>query len=154
MPAVLALLGPLALLIAVGACGTSEEEQAADAESLEAAIRDYLPRLAEAYANGDASVLEGVAAPKEIARVQKQIDELAGAGRVLDPEFRGLEVEKFEVWGYANAFVNTVEIWDIRSYTTGARQQIGESLGETNRVKYQLKRDDDQWLVLYRTKSD
>lgn len=149
-PALVALVA----FAGLAACGPSEEEQAADSKALEATIREYLPRLAEAYSSGDAEVLEGIAAPKEVARVQKQIDELAGRGRILEPEFRELKLEKFEVWGYANAFVNTVEIWDIRSYSTGGHQQIGESIGESNRVKYQLKRDGDQWLVLYRTKSD
>jgi hypothetical protein len=65
-----------------------------------------------------------------------------------------LTLEKVDVWGYANAFVNTVEIWNLRSYATGSHELVGEELAQSNRVKYQFKRDDDEWLVLYRTISD
>ena len=149
---------PLVLvsLLAAGfvGCGGAEEQQAADWESIEQALEAYLPKLAEAYAGGDASVLEGLAAPKEVARIDKRIDELEAAGRTLEPEFLDLTVEKVDVWGYANAFVNTVEIWNIRSYATGTHALVGEDLAKSNRVKYQFKREGDQWMVLYRTISD
>ena len=148
----IALTG-VALAALIG-CGGSETKEAADWESLEAALRAYLPRLGEAYASGDVAVLEGFAAPKEMARISKRIDELYAQGRTLEPEFLELEVEKVDVWGYANAFVNTVEIWNIRSYATGTHALVGEDLDKSNRVKYQFKREGDQWLVLYRTISD
>jgi len=142
------------LVVALAGCGGAEKREAADTSSIEAALREYLPKLAEAYAGADASVLEGLAAPKEMARIGKRIDELQAQGRTLEPEFLELEVEKVDVWGYANAFVNTVEIWDIRSYATGTHQEVGKDLGKSNRVKYQFKREGDRWLVLYRTISD
>ena len=142
------------LLLSVASCGNPEERQAEDLDGIEETLRAYLPKLGEAYKSGDASVLEGMAAPKEIARISKRIDELWAAGRTLEPEFLELEVEKVDVWGYANAFVNTVEIWNIRSYATGTHQEVGKDLGKSNRVKYQFKREGDQWLVLYRTISD
>ena len=149
-------VAPLLVLTLAGlvACGPSEKQQAADWEGLEAALEEYLPRLGEAYTGGDSSVLEGLAASKELARVQKRIDEFAALGRVLEPEFLDLTVEKVDVWGYANAFVNTVETWNLRSYTIGGHDLVGEELGQTHRVKYQFKREGDDWLVLYRTISD
>ncbi len=147
---------PLVALLcaALLGCGSSESKQEADWESLEAALRAYLPKLGEAYAAGDVAHLEGLAAPKEMARIAKRIDELYAQGRTLEPEFLELTVEKVDVWGYANAFVNTVEIWNIRSYATGSHALVGEDLEKSNRVKYQFKREGDQWLVLYRTISD
>ena len=142
----------LAALVACG--GGGETKEAADWKSIEATLRAYLPKLAEAYASGDASGLEGLAAPTEIARIGKRIDELYGLGRTLEPEFLELTVEKVDVWGYANAFVNTVEIWNIRSYATGTKALVGEDLGKSERVKYQFKREGDEWLVLYRTIAD
>ncbi len=146
-------------------CGSAEEKEQADAEGIESLLRSYLPKLGEAYAGGNVDVLEGVAATKEMARIAKRIDELYAQGRTLEPElyaqgrtlepeFLELTVEKVDVWGYANAFVNTVEVWNIRSYATGSHGLVGEDLGKSNRVKYQLKREGDQWLVLYRTISD
>jgi hypothetical protein len=149
-----ALVLGLLLLAVAGACSSAEEQEAADWDGVENALEEYLPRLAEAYTSGDVSVLEGLAAPKEMARVAKRIDEFAALGRVLEPEFVELKVEKVDVWGYANAFVNTVEIWDLRSYATGSHEIVGEELAQSNRVKYQFKREGDQWLVLYRTISD
>ncbi len=141
-------------LLALGGCGADESPEGVDWAELEAALQAYLPKLAEAYATGDAEVLEGLAAPKEIARINKKIEELYAQGRTLEPEFLELTVEKVDVWGYANAFVNTVEIWNIRSYATGTHAQVGEDLAKSNRVKYQFKREGDQWLILYRTISD
>ncbi len=151
-----ALAIPLAALAlaAVVACGGSESQESADTAGIEAALRAYLPKLGEAYASGDVSVLEGLAAPKEMARINKRIEELYAQGRTLEPEFLELTVEKVDVWGYANAFVNTVEIWNIRSYATGTHAVVGEDLDKSNRVKYQFKREGDEWLVLYRTISD
>ena len=146
----------IAALLLVGAtgCTSKEEQQEADWEGVEAALEEYLPKLAEAYTTGDVSLLDGLAAPKEIARVNKRIEEFMALGRTLEPEFVELTVEKVDVWGYANAFVNTVEIWNLRSYATGSHEIVGEELAQSNRVKYQFKRDDDAWLVLYRTIAD
>ena len=141
-------------LVVLGGCTSQEEQQEADWEGVQAALEEYLPRLAEAYTTGNVRVLEGLAAPKEMARVNKRIEELAALGRTLEPEFIELTLEKVDVWGYANAFVNTVEIWNLRSYATGSHELVGEELAQSNRVKYQFKRDDDEWLVLYRTISD
>ncbi len=149
-----ALATAVFLIGTLSACGSAEEKQAADLESIQAALEAYLPKLAEAYSGGNALVLTDLAAPKEIARISKRIEELEAAGRVLEPEFLELTVEKVDVWGYANAFVNTVEIWNIRSYATGTHASVGEDLAKSNRVKYQFKRDGDAWLILYRTISD
>ena len=148
---------PLALILVATTlfgCGSAEEKQAADWDSVAQALELYLPKLGEAYTTGSTSVLEGYAAPKEMARIDKRIQELIGAGRTLEPEFLELTVEKVDVWGYANAFVNTVEVWNIRSYATGTHALVGEDLAKRNRVKYQFKREGEKWLVLYRTISD
>ena len=42
-------------------------------------------------------------------------------------------------------------MWDIRTYSTGSDQLLTEQLGQRNRVKYQLKRIDGSWQVLFRT---
>jgi len=154
-PSLTASLALAALLLAIaGGCGGGKKQEEADWEDVQAALEEYLPRLAEAYTTGNARVLDGLAAPKEVARVNKRIEELQALGRSLEPEFIELSVEKVDVWGYANAFVNTVEIWNLRSYATGSHELVGEELQQSNRVKYQFKRDDDEWLVLYRTISD
>ncbi len=147
---------PLVLFLVASllGCGSAEEKEAADLESTAAALEVYLPKLGEAYKSGSVDVLEGLAAPKEMARIDKRIQELIDAGRTLEPEFLELTVEKVDVWGYANAFVNTVEVWNIRSYATGTHTLVAEDLAKSNRVKYQFKREGDQWLVLYRTISD
>jgi hypothetical protein len=54
------------------------------------------------------------------------------------------------VWNYSNAFVTSLEVWDVRSFTVGAHVLVQESLGQRSRVKYQLKRKDGSWVILYR----
>ena len=140
------------LLLAAVACGSSEKRQQVDTESIAAALELYLPRLGQAYATGDLTPLEGLAAQKEIAAVEKRISDLADQGRVLEPVFRELTIEEVKVFNYANAYVTTVEVWDLRSLSTGMRETLAEDLGQSNRVKYQLKREGDSWRVLFRAK--
>ena len=141
----------LLLLMAV-ACSSSEERQQVDTESIAAALEVYLPRLGQAYATGDLAPLEGLAAQKEIAAIAKRISDLAEQGRILEPTFRELTIEEATIFNYANAYVTTVEVWDLRSLATGSREQLAEDIGQSNRVKYQLKREGEGWRVLFRAK--
>ena len=141
------LLLALALTTGCGEAGGSEE---VDRREIEAVLRAYLPKLGEAYASRDTSILSGFAVPKEMARIQLRTDELSASGRVYEPEFKEVTVEDISVWNYSNAFVTTLEVWDVRSYTLGTRLKVNESLDQRNRVKYQVKRKDDGWVILYR----
>jgi len=140
------------LLLATFACASGEEQKQVDTAAIAAALEAYLPLLGQAYATGDLAPLEGLAAQKEIAAVEKRISELADQGRVLEPIFRELTVEDVKVFNYANAYVTTVEVWDLRSLATGSREQLAEDVGQRNRVKYQLKREGGSWKVLFRAK--
>lgn len=146
----LAAAGLAALL--VGSCGTSDQGASEeDRRSIRSSLEAYLPRLAEAYAEGRADVLEGLAAPKEVASVEKRLQDLAMEGKTLVPEFHELTLEEVTVWGYANAYATTVELWDLGLYASGTDRLIGEEVGQRTRVRYQLKREGDRWLVLYRS---
>jgi hypothetical protein len=139
-----------ALTLSVSACaepGVSEE----DRQAIEETIRAYLPKFAEAYATGDASVLDGLAAPKEVSSLQRRIRELEEEGRVIRPTPVDLTVEQVTVWGYSNAFATTLEEWDLVVLATGSERELSRDDGQQNRVRYQLQRQDDGWWVLYRT---
>lgn len=145
------LLVGIAALLSLGGCGKmtgSDPEQ--DRQQIEALLDAYLPKLAEAYATRDPMVLEGLAVPKEIATVSRLLDELTADGRLVKPTLKQMTVEDFSVWNYANAFVSTFEVWDLRVYSTGSEVLLSESLGQRNRVKYQMKREGDEWIVLFR----
>ena len=142
------------LLLLAAACISGEEQQRIDTESIAAALELYLPRLGDAYATGDLAPLEGLAAQKEVAAIAKRISDLADQGRILEPTFRELTVEEVKVFNYANAYVTTVEVWDLRSLATGSREPLAEDLGQRNRVRYQLKREGDSWKVLFRQKQE
>lgn len=134
------------------ACGpSSAERRAADRDEIEALLAEYLPELGRAYAERNAELIAPWVAPKEVARVDQRIRELYGLGSVLEPEFHRAAVEDVQVWNNSNGYVITVETWDVRRYATGSMELIGENLGETQRVRYQMKREGDGWKVLYRT---
>lgn len=142
-----ALLGGLVL----GACGgRSPEREAADRESLQEFFEEYLPRLAEAYRTGEVDVLAPYAAEKERAKISVVVRDLARGGEVLAPELASVRVEELTVWSEVNAYATTVEIWDIRTYALGSENVVREQLGQSNRVRYQLKRERRQWRVLWR----
>ena len=118
---------------------------------IETALKSYLPLLAEAYATGDLEPLRPYVAEKEISRVFKRVQDLSYQGRTLVPTFRQLTIEDVNVWNYSNAFVTTHEVWDVVVYATGSENVLAEEYEQPNRVKYQFKRDGDQWRVLFRT---
>ncbi len=146
-------LGSAALLAAallLSACGEPGQKEEVDRQEIEDVLRDYLPKLGQAYATRDTSVIESLAVPKELARIQLRTEELSESGRVYEPVFKEVTVEDVSVWNYSNAFVTTLEGWDVRSFTLGSHLPINESLGQRNRVKYQMKRKSDGWVILYR----
>ena len=139
---------PLLLIVACG-------EQATDAgdarPEIEALLLEYLPRLGEVYSENDPAPVEGLAAAREIAAIEKRLRDIRAEGRTLSPTFQSMTIEEIKVWGYANAYVTTQEVWDIRTYSTGTDQMLTEQMGQRNRVKYQLKKIDGNWMVLFRT---
>ncbi len=142
-----------ALLAVLTACGASRQERQEDLEGeIRTVLLEYLPALGEAYASADSNALLGLAADKERAAVEKRIQDLLQEGRVLHPTFKELTVEEVNDWNWANAFVTTVEVWDLRVYASGFEDgdPISQELGQRQRVQYQLKRDDGGWLVLFR----
>lgn len=133
------------------ACGG---EKRGGAEIDEAVIRSslehYLPILGLAYASGDTTPLNTYAAEREVATVAKRIKDVRVRGERLEPTFHSLTIENITAWGYANAYVTTLEVWDIRLFASHGENPVAETLEQRSRVKYQLKWEDDHWIVLYR----
>lgn len=144
------LLLSVLLLLAVVACAEDEGPSEATRTEIRELLEAYLPRLGEAYATEKAEVVDGLAAAREVAAIKKRLRDIRLEGRRLEPTFQSLSIEEIKIWGYANAYVTTNEIWDIRTFATGADTMLTEQLSERNRVKYQLKRIDGQWTVLGR----
>ena len=140
---------PLAL--SVLACSSAESEEAEARLEIEGMLGKYLPVLADAYREHDPLRLSEWVVEKEIARVHKRIEELADQGTSIHPTFHSVTVEDVRVWGNANAFVTTVEVWDLKSVAAGTGLIVQEINGQVNRVKYQLKKDEGRWRVLFRT---
>jgi hypothetical protein len=138
------------VLLLAGCDAVSPPDPEVDRQAIETVIRSYLPELAKAYATGDRTGLRGLAVDKEIATVSHKTELLANEGKVYEPELKELVIEDVKVWQYANAFATTVETWDVRSYAIGSHTLLSEVLGQKNRVKYQLKRKDEGWVILYR----
>jgi len=138
------------LLGAVWGCGSDSVASVEDEAAIRSAIEAYLPQLAEAYKRGDASVLEGFAAEKEIAGLDKRIRDMLAESREIHPTFKSVIVEDAHVWSAANAFATTLEVWDLRVMASGTDRVLSEAIDQRNRVKYQLKKVDGAWIVLFR----
>jgi hypothetical protein len=143
---------PLLLCLAtlVGACQSSAEREALDEASIASTLEEFLPVLAKAYATGEIEALRPYAAEKELARIQTLVSGLADQGRYLAPEFKSVSVEDSHLWNNSNAFVTTLEMWDVRLHALGSGELLAEEPGKSYRVKYQLKRDGESWRVLFR----
>lgn len=145
----LVLLLPLLGTVA-GSCKPTPEEKAADREEIATFLREYLPKMAEAYRTGDTESLAPYAAQKERAAIEKRVLDLAKQGQVLAPTLDSLQIEDVRTWGRVNAYVTTVEVWDLRVLAAGSDSVVRQQLGQSNRVKYQLQRDDGRWRVFWR----
>jgi hypothetical protein len=143
----------IVLVVAVGlsGCGSSEQSEEEARVDIQVLLEAYLPLLGEAYSENDAQRVAGLAAGREVSAVEKRLRDIRFEGRRLQPTFRSFSIEEIKIWGYANAYVTTNEIWDIRTFATGAETMLTEQLDQRNRVKYQLKKIDGAWTVLFRT---
>jgi hypothetical protein len=140
-----------AVLLAVSTACSAPGAQEIEKGDVQALLEEYLPKLGDAYTQANARLIEPWAVPKEVARISQRIEELEDQGQVYEPVFKSVEVVSVSPWNYSNAFVTTIEIWDVSSYTIGGSHQlVNQALGQKSRVKYQLKRQDDGWVVLYR----
>lgn len=148
---ILALLLLPALLLPAG-CGPSESQIQRAREEIRQILETYLPLMAEAYRTGDLEPLRPYVAEKEIAILRTNIHGLLGRGRVMDTELLDLTIEDFNLPQWANAYVTTVEHWRVASYTAGTNFLLGEDPRQFSRVRYQLLRRGDTWLVLSRNR--
>ena len=138
-------------------CGTSSSDakkaavDQAEQEALRARIESYAPVLAEAYSTGNIEVLREFAVERVLAQVEKRVSDLATSGMLVEPTMTDLIVEKVETFGNNFALVTTLETWDLRYYSTGvAHSLVSERLATRNRVEYQMKILDDQWMIFFR----
>ena len=139
-----------ALAFGLFGCGAAPPSEEVNQAEIQTMLEAYLPVLGQAYAERNPALLEGFAVPKEQARIQLRVDELTAQGQIYKPIFKTVTVESVSVWNYSNAYASTVEVWDVSAYTLGGDQVVNQSLDQRSRVKYQLKRKDEGWVVLYR----
>lgn len=145
------LLLAFVMLLLPGCSSEVAEISPQDRQAIRSLLESYLPLMAESYGSGRFEKLEEFAVEKEIASVRKRVNDLALGGRDLRPELLSVEVEDITVWNHSNAFVTTLEVWNLRIFATGTDTVLSEELGQRNRVKYQIKRREQGWQVLYRT---
>ena len=149
-PTVMLVLAVTLVPLPLAGCGPSAGQREADRAAIQKLLEGYLPALANAYATGKVDGLTPFAAQKEILSTQKRIDDLAQEGRALRPNFKQLTVEAIDGYQHSNAYVKTVEVWDLKVVAAGSERLISEQLDQHNRVTYQLKRTDAGWTILYR----
>lgn len=139
------------LLLALSGCSAPGAVEI-DESQVRSLLENYLPKVGEAYAEQDPKIIAPWAVPKEVARIGTRIEELEIKGQYYVPTLDSFEVVSISPWNYSNAFVTTLEIWDVTAYTMGTDREISQVMGQKSRVKYQLKRKDagDGWVVLYR----
>lgn len=149
-PVALSLTLIAVALLLVAACQDDEAQVEEERAAIESMLRTYLPKLARAYATLDAEVLRPQAVNREVASVQTRIDDLGRQGRQVRPELRSVTVEELDIERGLNAYVTTHEVWDLRVFALGTDARLSEELGQVNRVRYQLRKEDGRWQVLFR----
>jgi hypothetical protein len=142
------------MLILVLGCGGEPAGEASDEQAVRGVLDGYVDALGRAYREQDAAALTPFAVPKEVASVQRLIEEQGARGQYYDPELRSLTVEEVRPWNVSNAFATTLEVWDVRLRAIGSGTLVREATDQSQRVKYQLKRIDGEWKVLFREVQD
>lgn len=137
-------------LLVVMACSSGYEVTDEDRAQIQTMLDTYLPLLGDAYSDGDVDVLAAVAAERERARINRRIYDLRQEGRRLEAKMRTFTIEDIVIWNHANAYVTTLETWDLEVFAVGTAFRMSSAEDQPNRVKYQLKRYGDGWQVLHR----
>lgn len=147
------LLVAMAAVLVSSCGGQSEANAEADRAQIEQLLRDYLPKMGQAYETGDFAPLQGLAAEKEIAVLKKHIGDLFDQeGRLVEAELVDLQIEQIRSVSYSIALVTTLETWNLRVKPIGSEQVLSAVENQRNRVRYQLEREDDRWKVLSRNR--
>jgi len=152
LPLAVLLLAPL--LLPLAACQPSEEEVAEERDAIQAALEEYNERLSQAYAFADPSVLEGIAATREINSVRTNIARIAAEGTRIVSDLKELTIEDLNHYQASNAYVQTFEVWDIQVQAVGSDEMISRDPAQRNRVRYQVKKEDGEWTVVWRQRID
>jgi len=139
-------LGLLALLPALEGCEKLDPDPE-DRLEIEAAVRGYLERLAEAYSSLDVGKLEGSATANEIAAVQQQLRTLASSGDRVHATLLQVDVTTIQMFRVVNASVETTEVWDVTRYDVYTGHEKGRNTASVQRALLQLRRVDGTWLV-------
>ena len=153
-PRALLLLASLLPLAPLAACGPSGEEVQADREAILELLETYNERLSQAYAFADPEALEGIAATREINNVRSNIARLSAEGRRIVSELEELTIEELNHYQASNAYVQTFEVWDIQVQAVGSDEVISRDPEQRSRVRYQVKREDGEWTVVWRQRID
>lgn len=147
------VLGAVLLAGAALACGPSEQAAGDARVEIEQLLGEYLPRLPEVYRTGDLASLEGLAAPREMQRIEAFIRDRAQEGQVVDPELEGFEIEKVDLYQHSNAYVVTRELWNLRLRAAGSDRLLSDenATAKPYRYSYQVRRENGGgWRVLAR----
>jgi len=148
VPRKLFFLLTLAALVVSG-CGPSQQRRDQDRAEIERLLDAYGLALSEAYRSGSAEALREVATERELTRVHKQIEELAGGGRRLDarPVSRATQSVDFN---RNTASVTATEVWNLRVVAVGSEAVLSESPAQENQILYSLTREGGRWWILSR----
>ncbi|MBZ0113819.1 MAG: hypothetical protein K8J08_15255 [Thermoanaerobaculia bacterium] len=131
--------------------GTAAEADASEEAVLQRRIETYAPVLAEAYSTGNIEILREFAVERVLAQVEKRVSDLATSGMRVEAKLVDLTVESTNLFGNNFALVTTLETWDLHYYSTGsARSLVSERLGTRNRIEYQMKQIDGDWMIYFR----
>ncbi|MEM7052355.1 MAG: IMS domain-containing protein [Acidobacteriota bacterium] len=138
------------LVILLAGCADEAQRNEDVRPEVETLINAYLPALGQFYETGDTSLVEGLAAEKEVFTVEQRIRKLAEAGRRVRATPKQVSIERIDVYQYSNAYVTTFELWDLEVIAIGSERQISQVIDQPNQVRYQLKRSDGRWKILFR----
>ena len=114
------------------------------------AVTTYLNRLAEAYSNMDATLLQGYASPSELGDTQALLHTLRASGDRVEATLLRVDVLDVQVFRVVNATVTLLEVWDVRrlDYYTG--KEKGRNPNTIQHSIIQLRKIDGKWIVTAR----
>jgi hypothetical protein len=139
----------LACLMVFAACETDTPTEKERTEVTQV-VHTFLVKLAEAYGNTDITPLEGIAAPRFMARARHDIDLLKAGGDRLEPSLLSLDITDMKIIRHANAYVAATEVWDTKRFDAVTGQLVGHDAHSVLHSHIQLKLIDHKWMVLVR----
>ncbi len=139
----------LVFLSVLLSCKSEQEIKNTVEKEIAMFLRNFLPKLAEAYKEGSPAPVKEFSSEKFISILSQRILEATDKGFKIEGEVVSFSIENVEVINVNFIVVSTLEEWNLK-YHYLSSGKVEKRVGTRYRVHYSFARTGKKWQVLER----